>query len=269
MDRCLLKNIIIIILLLLNGFLLGSLAIRQTAALESRYRTEEQLTALFAADGITLEEDVISRETPPSSLSLSRDLEREREAAVFFLGSSATRGSRGGEAYSYTSSAGVAQFRSNGAFDIVGSLVSGGAEDLCRDFCKRFSFGEPVFTLDDTGTGTGAAVFCHGKFPVYNCTLLFTIDQGKLLTVSGTLLPGEGVAVSEEREPLSAAAALTAFQQVRRESYAVVSAVTDMYLCYELQGSTASVLSLAPAWCIVTDASNYYVNCVTGAVTSG
>lgn len=263
------KNIIIMILVLLNAFLLGSLAMRQTAAVRSRHRSEAQLVALFAADGMTLEPDVISRETPPPSLSLSRNLEREQEAAAFFLGAGAVCNAQDDGTYIYSTETGVAQFRSNGAFDMVGSLTSEDGIARCREFCKRFSCEEPVFALDSEGTGTGTAVCLYGKRPVYNCTLLFTMDRGKLLTVSGTLLPGEGTAVAEDREPLSAAAALTAFQQMRRESYAVVSAVTDLYLCYELQGSTASALSLAPAWCIVTDASKYYVNCITGAAATG
>lgn len=267
MDRYLLKNIIIIILVLVNGFLLGSLALRRAAVIRARERTEEQLVALFAADGMELEGDLISQETPPPALSLSRDLERERAAAAFFLGSGAVRSSQGGDAYSYTTETGVAQFRSNGGFDIVGSLAEEKGEALCRKFCESFSYGEPVFTLDGEGSGSGIAVYRCGKFPVYNCTVTFTMDRGTLLTVSGVLLPEKGEMAAEDRTPLSAAAALTAFQQLRRESYAVASAVTDLYLCYELQGTTASTRSLAPAWCVVTDTHNYYVNCLTGAVT--
>ena len=55
---------------------------------------------------------------------------------------------------------------------------------------------------------------------------------------------------------------------MRRESAAVASTVTEVRLCYELQTAGAS-LSLAPAWRIVTDAGDYYVNCFTGAVTAG
>ena len=45
------------------------------------------------------------------------------------------------------------------------------------------------------------------------------------------------------------------------------SSVAEMYLCYELQSSTAAPMSLVPAWCIVTDTVNYYVNCASGAVS--
>ena len=54
MDRYLLKNIIIIILVLVNGFLLGALTLRQTAENRSRRQAEEQLVELFASNSITL-----------------------------------------------------------------------------------------------------------------------------------------------------------------------------------------------------------------------
>ena len=55
---------------------------------------------------------------------------------------------------------------------------------------------------------------------------------------------------------------------MRRESAAVASTVTDDRLCYELQTAGAS-MSLDPAWRIVTDTEDYFVNCFTGAVTAG
>lgn len=270
MDRYLLKNIIILILVLVNGFLLGSLAMRHTATSQARHQMEDQLVALFAADGMSLSPDIISRETPPPTLSLSRDLQREKAAAAFFLGTALEESDLGNGTYTYSSSIGVARFHSSGSFDIVGSLASSeDAENLCLEFCKMFSYENLVLSLDETGSGSASVTCRLEKYPVYNCTVTFTFDQGTLLTVSGTLLPEEGSAVSVPQEPLSAAAALTAFQQSRRESYVVASAITDMYLCYELQGSTVSTLSVSPSWCIVTDTAKHYVNCISGAVTSG
>ena len=99
MDRFLLKNIIIIILVLVNLFLAASLLMRQNSAVHSRRQTEAQLTELFAADGMTLEKSAFSKKTPPASFVLSRSLQREREAAVFFLGSSLIQEDQGGGTY--------------------------------------------------------------------------------------------------------------------------------------------------------------------------
>ena len=51
MDRYLLKNIIIIILVLVNGFLLGSLSMRYWSAAKAQDQMQVQLVALFASDG--------------------------------------------------------------------------------------------------------------------------------------------------------------------------------------------------------------------------
>ena len=268
LDRYRLKNIIIVILLLANAFLLGVLSMRQTSENASHRQTSEQLVKLCAADGMSLKAEDIPSKTAPAGQSLARDMDREREVAAFFLGKNPVRADQGGDLYSYTGAAGgAAQFRSGGSFDIACALSGSDGAQLVRDFCREFSYSDPVFALDDNGSGTAAAVCRYGKLTVSNCTVTFTLDRGTLMAVSGTLLPEKGTDLSFDQEPLSAAAALTAFQKMRRERQAAVSSITEISSCYELQ-SAASSMSLVPAWCIVTDTGEYYVNCISGAVTS-
>ena len=266
MDRFLLKNIIIIILVLVNLFLAASLLMRQNSAVHSRRQTEAQLTELFAADGMTLEKSAFSKKTPPASFVLSRSLQREREAAVFFLGNSLIQEDQGGGTYTYTGKSGVARFRTGGNFEIAGTLSTNDPETFFRSFCKTFAFEPLALNFQENGTGSAIAIPACNDLPVFNCPVTFTVNDGGLMTVSGTLLPLEGTSVSSETELLSSAAALTLFQNVRRETGAVVSAVTESALCYELQSS--STLTLVPSWRITTDTKDYYVNCITGAVTS-
>lgn len=265
MDRYLLKNIIITILILVNGFLLGALVLRFSAQETSRRQIEEQLVALFAADQITLSRDAISRQEPPPALSLNRSTELEAQAAAFFLGDSAVAEDQGGGIVTYTAAAGTAVFRSNGSFEIRGILATEDIPSLCESFCRTFSYEDPSFVSPDEKRTTGTALCLYDKLPVCNGSVTFTAEDGILTSVSGTLLPKEGVPAGENL--LSATAALTAFQQMRRETSAACSAVTEMYLCYELQSSAAAAVSLVPSWCVVTDIANYYVNCSTGAIT--
>ena len=99
-----------------------------------------------------------------------------------------------------------------------------------------------------------------------NCTVTFTVENGAVSGVSGTHLSGGGEAAVGDGA-LSALGALNALLGTVR-SGAVVTAVTDIYLCYELQSTAASPMSLVPAWCVVTDTENYYVNSSTGAVSA-
>ena len=268
MDRSRLKNIIIIILLLLNVFLCASLVLRETSIRSAHNRTVEQLTALFAEDDMELSAAAISQDVPPSAFSFTRDPALERKVAAFFLGDGLTPDSRGDSIYTaYTGSLGTAQFRSNGSFDVSGTLSEGNAEAVCRSFCSTFALDAPTFLLDETGTGKAVAAYRYDHLPIYNCTVTFSIRDGCLVAVSGTLLPTTAAAFTAEQTPLSAAAALVSFQQYRRESGASASSVTGTYLCYELQSSATS-LSIAPAWCVETDVAKYYVNCITGSVSS-
>lgn len=269
MDRFRLKNIIILILLLVNVFLMVSLAQRRSAERDASRRTEEQLVALFAGDGMTLDPNAISGDVPPDGVSLTWDTDLEERAAGFLLGKVLTSSDQGGGIHYYAGTAGEALFRSSGGFEASGALAEGdGAEDFCREFCRAFSCDPPDIRLDETGGGVFSASALYGKLPVFNCSVTFTIENGVLTSVSGTLLPETGAASATVETPLSAAGALVAFQRMRRESAAVASTVTDARLCYELQ-NTGAAMSLAPAWRIVTDTEDYYVNCYTGAVSAG
>lgn len=267
MDRFRLKNIIILILVLLNGFLLFSLAQRRAAERDAFRRTAEQLVALFQRDGMTLEDGAISTDRPEDGVTLARDTTLEEQAAAFLLGDALSSSDQGGGIYHYAGAGGEALFRSSGSFEASGVLAERDAEDFCRDFCRTFSYAAPEIELDGEGNGVFSAPAVYGKLPVFNCTVTFTIQGGVLTAVGGTLLPKAGTAAAEE-ELLSAAGALLAFQRMRRESAMVASTVRETLPCYELENA-GTAMSLAPAWRVVTDTEDYYVNCRTGAVTAG
>ena len=260
-----LKNIIILILALVNVFLLASLLSRFNARLASREQSASQLAELFSANGITLSPDAVSFQAPPTGGIIARDTEQDRQMAALLLGDGLTYSDQGGGIWSYDSTAGAAVFRSGGSFDAAVHLDSGAdAEALCRKVCRQFHY-EGLSFQWEADCFTASAFRSLGGFPVYNCAIHFSWDGGTL-SVSGTFLP-ETLAPAAESS-LSAVSALTAFLGAHRELGAVVSSITDMYPCDEAQSSAVSV-TLIPAWCIQTDIGLYYVNCYTGAVSHG
>lgn len=207
LERFHLKNIIILILVLLNGFLLFSLAQRRTSEQNAYRRTVEQLVALFQRDGMDLDPGAISRASPPSGVSLVRDTALEEQAAAFLLGQAPSSSDQGGGIFHYAGAAGEALFRSSGGFEAAGTLAGRDAGEFCREFCRAFSYEVPDIRLDGGGSGVFTAAGVFGKLPVFNCTVTFTIQEGVLTAVSGTLLPKSGVPSPEEEPPLSAARA--------------------------------------------------------------
>ena len=158
----------------------------------ARRTQQQELVSLFAADGMTLDPALIPTDTAVSTYALIRDETAERKAATFLLGDNLERTTQGGGIYTYTSQQGAAAFRDTGSFDAAGSLSQENAEAFCRDFCKAFSYDTPIFTLDETGSGTATAVRLWNGTPVFNAAVTFTIDQGRVLSASGALLPETG-----------------------------------------------------------------------------
>ena len=163
-------------------------------------------------------------------------------------------------------SAGGTVIESDGTFDVVIEQSGETADALCRAFCRAFHYEALAFSLDGED-GSASAVQTYDGAPVVNCTVSFSISGGRVASVSGTHLPQAGQ-TANGNGALSALDALNAFLGTV-QSGAVVTAVTDLYLCYELQSTTATPMALVPAWCVSTDTADYYVNCYTGAVSSG
>ncbi len=86
MERYRLKNIIILILALLNAFLLAALSIRGSGARTARRTQQQELVALFAADGMELDPALIPEDTAVSVYTLTRDEALEKKVAAYLLG---------------------------------------------------------------------------------------------------------------------------------------------------------------------------------------
>ena len=78
MESYRLKNIIILILALTNLCLLGLLTLRLVTGFASQEEAQSQMTSLFAAEGVSLDPDLIPGTDPPAGLTLARDTDEER-----------------------------------------------------------------------------------------------------------------------------------------------------------------------------------------------
>lgn len=266
MERSRLKNIIILILALVNIFLLSSLFIRTSQTRAARTRALDELTQLFQSDGVALDASNVPEDLPPSERTVARSIDIEADIAALLLGDDCSVSNEGGGIYTYFSDSAQAFFRANGSFDITGRLSSGDdPERLCETFCSTYGYRDLSTDFSDGG-GTATAIQYYNGYPVANASVTFIEQDGYLISVSGVHIPGSDY-TQTSAPSLSAITALTRFLEVRRETGAVVSVITDVYLCYQLQSTNAAPMALTPAWCIETDTVNYYVNCSSNEVT--
>lgn len=264
LERVRLKNIIILILFMLNCYLLGNMASQRLQAEQAQSRVAEELSRLFAADGIRLDAAIVPSDSAPPTRTPVRSTEEDRTVAMFFLGESLNILNEGGGIYTCRSSSGEALFRSNGSFEIRLLSSQQNAADLIQSFCQTFHYQDLQWNLNQN-SGTATALQYVEDCPVTDATVVFRIDSGHVISISGTHLP-QNSTVSPDT-PLSAATALNLFLQARRSSGAVISSISEIYPCYRLQTTSASPMTLSPAWCIVTNTGTSYVNSSTGTVT--
>ena len=263
MESFRLKNIAIVILLLLNGFLLLLLGWQFMQTQEEKAETVRQLHALYTANQLELTVPVEKLGAPLDALTLTRNTETEKRMAAKLLGDDVISLGMGGGIYDYGSDAGVIHFRAAGSFDGVG--LSREVDDP-RDFASRFCRDLGYKDMEVTRTGEEtviAAIQYAADMPVQNCGVILKFRGNTLTAVSGTHVSLEN-AVIEEGELLSGVTALLRFLDYRNAAGVVCAEVSDISCVYELQGSA---LRLTPSWQVETDAHEYLVDCATGEVT--
>ena len=246
-----LKNIVIVILLLVNAFLLFLLLSRRAGERDSNERRVEQLCTLFEKNGVAFDRALLPDEETHLSLSLERDTAREEAFASALLGTAESSDSGGGVSR-FTGEYGSCSIRSGGTADAL----------LSRPVDDPESFSKQLFT-DGSGSVTGMRSE-KGQL-IFNASLTLTFSDSSLTGVSGTFLP----ALDEGRrtDGLDAVDALVHFLDYCSASGVVCTEVRALDEGYLLQTSSASPLRLQGVWRISTDVSSYYVNCKTGEIT--
>ena len=258
-----LKNIVILILVLLNVFLAALLLNFRLQGARARRDMLEKLEVLFATNAISLSEDLELDVPPLSTLSVQRDLETEAEIAAMLMGETVPAEHQGGGIYSYTGARGAVHFRSGGNFDYVPDEQHlDDPQAFCQSFCETFGY-EPTAALSGE-TGTFTAVQTLEGSAVYNCTVSFQFRSGDLISLAGTYASTASTASSQTS--LTAVDALVQMLNYRNETGMVCNSIQRIVPVYELQSGPSAALQLAAKWQITADAYEYYVDCATGDI---
>lgn len=262
MNTVRIKNIIIMILVLLNVMLLALLLSRRAEKHAARERAVHELVALYAASGIELSPSLLPEECAYSVSEPVRDTEAEQRFASLLLGEAAVE-DIGGGIYRYAGNAGQCLIRSSGAVEASLDRQAGDADVFCEELLSTFGY-TAVTPVSDVTNGTIEAVRTLGGGNVFNAGLTFSFSGGHLRSVTGIFLPP--LAEVEGYTGMDAITALVSFLDHSNASGTVCTRLIAIERGYLLQSSASAPLRLVPAWRIETDVSNYYVNLMTGEV---
>ena len=267
-----LKNIIILILLLLNGFLLVLVGGRRGEAAKYDRTALEQTLEVLAGRGIEVDPDGLSSVGNLPPLSLERDLEAERKLVRTLLDEAVDADNRGGGLYLYRGALGEVSVRAGG--ELSASLADSprwdtdSPEDHAAALLKKMGVSARQ-SGSETRDGQTAVRFQQlwNKVPVFSCEVEFVYKNGRLRTIQGTLLTA-GQGVEESGEVLSLPTALLRFLDGVTATGDVCSAIRSMEIGYRIAFQPLSGgVRLTAVWLVSSNTADYYLDGATGALT--
>lgn len=261
------KNIIILLLVVVNGFLLGQVGLRKWHSRRGELETRERMVDILARNDVSYLPQEVPGTLDLSSRRVTLSPFGETEAAL--LVGEITDVQTAGTRTLYTGAEGVVSVSAAGELTVEfvsGSLLS---EGTVLDRLSRLGVHlEQTGTYDGAGeTGVSYTQLWDG-IPVsgMSASLAFSAQTPHTLSLSPQVLRGsEEILPTEETITAATALARLLNELSRGEGY-VCSQITDMYAGYVPGGGDP--VTLTPAWFIETDTWRFVVDAVTGTVTA-
>lgn len=267
-----LKNLIILILLTVNGFLLVLVGIRWEESVRYERSALEQTVQVLERGGIQVDVEAVAAADGLAPMTVERDVEREARLAGVLLDEEVQGDNRGGGLYLYRGGLGEVSLRSGGGLS---------AEFLRNDHWKTDrpenhaaallkKLGVEGALTEQGNEGEDVVLRFTQSWngvPVFSCEVEFVYRDGYLTTLRGALLmAADGTA--EAGQALTLPTALMRFSEELGATGDVCSAIRSMEPGYRgMAQSLSGGARLTPVWLVVTDTANYYLDCVTGALT--
>ncbi len=265
------KNIIILLLLLVNGFLLALVWARKSEA-DSYDRTAlTQAIDALSGRGIQVDRSALTAAEGLSPVEVERDVAGEQALAAALLGEAAAGDNRGGGLYLYETDAGEVSLRPGGELsarlnddprwqtDDPAAHAALLLKEIGVEGTQR-----GAVQLEDGGTAVTFVQTWEGT-PLFSCAVTFTYREGRLRTVEGALLASIPSA-KESGTVLTLPTALMRFLDGVQERGDVCSALRSMEAGYRSGQTASGVTRLTPCWHIVTNTAEYYLDASAGTL---
>ena len=263
-----LKNIILLLLVSVNAFLLILVGVQESRAARYEEDTRQAAVRVLEQSGITFGPERVPQEAGLSPLTVTRDRESEAIVAQTLLGDVSREGENDVR-HRYSSVQGTAEFSMNGTFSV---RFQPGAwakehersyEDASQSCLERIDF-QGTLISSESGERPGQTVLTY--YQNWEGTPLF-YGQVNQLWQDETLRRMAGQRRSGTRTAASDATVLVRFLAGVTEGGFVCSRIDEMNAGYLLVSGTTRPVELTPVWRITTDSGAYYVDAITGELS--
>lgn len=267
MERYRLKNIIILILLLLNLFLLFMVGNRLYARQQAQAQLVEETIALLSYHGISIDAALLEENDAPAAYACKRSADEERTFVEALLGEILVESDAGSGTCVYYATYGTATFRANGSFTLEIQADTPEITDYSQ-FLQ--SFCPANYTLAERIEHSDSVTFCleaaFSGCPVYGAAMEVVLTNGHLSAASGYLISTSAEPVDNGTAMTRCSAAVRLMDDCREEGR-ICNTISDISAGYLLQSTTSTPLLLTPIYRFETNTYDYYVTAATGHVS--
>lgn len=264
------KNIIILVLLMVNGFLLVLVGARRGEARQYGQMGLTQAAQVLESNGIVVDLHAAAPADGLPPLSVERDPERESLMIGALLDETVAGDDRGGGLHLYRGRRGEASLRLGG--ELSADLTddprwhTADPEDHATGLLRQMGIpAVHVQTLQEGGVTQVVFRQTWQGVPLFSCQVAFAYRDGRLETVRGTLLASP-VSAEEGRTVLDLPTALLRFLDYVRGSGDVCSSIQSMEPGYRATQSISGTTQLTAVWLVTSNTASYYLDASTGAL---
>lgn len=262
-----LKNIVIVILVLLNVCLLVLAGGRRFQDARNREQARIAAVEVIRKGGVDLDEQIVPTEMDLLPLAAERDLKTELMQARMLLGGDVDMQARGGEVYRYTNAAGWLQVHSTGQYsarlDAEVLPAADRAEDCVVALLAQMEVQSSVVGSDETSVLLNQTL---DGVPLLDCQVTATWDEGGTLSLfGGRRLLGEPRRAAGT--PITVATALMRLYNGLNDMGDVYNAIKRITPAYLLSAEGGGSVRLIPVWQVETDTGTYRLDTLTGVLT--
>lgn len=265
------KNIILAILVIVNGMLLLLVWNQRAETLRYEQSALNGVIQVLAENGIELSLQTVENRKSCQSGSAERDLEAEAELAAVLLGEAVQRENLGGGLYTYRTHSGELSFRPGGVLtaELADVPAWHTTDPESHAAVLMGSLGiECSHVHSDLVSGSGTILYVQmvEDAPVFSGQMVLTYEGGRLCSISGTLLAMTEPEMENETL-LSLPTVLLRFLDDVLANGDVCSAILKVEPGYLVTQSFSNAIQLRPIWYISTNTADYYVDGITGELT--
>lgn len=263
------KNIIILLLLAVNGFLLVQTVGQARQSRQYREDARAGAVEVLRQQGYQVTLDALPEESALTPLTAERDRVGEEKMAEALLGEITKTDDS--VRVAYEGEKGTCWFRGDGSFSFTfptGAYPTGGGDEGAYGAKLLSGAGYSAQVLGVTGAEDALTVTLRQTWEgaaVFSCTAKLTYQGGSLTQVEGTRLVGTPVRENSGAETMDVPTVLVRFMAGMREGGHVFTRIDRLTSGYQTSG-TGRRVQLDPMWQIVTDVGTFQMNAVTGEV---